>query len=250
MTFASSRSQASIGGRSFGDRRRPGVLLALTVATLVLGAPSPAAGPRSPAAPPASIVAQARGRFIAIYPSPRATRPIRWLANPNRDGVPLIFLVKARVAGWEQVRLPIRPNGSTGWVRDRAVMLALDPYRIRVSLGGHRVTVWKGSRVIDEERAGVGRSVLPTPGGTYYLVELLQQPDPSGLYGPYAFGLSAYSNVLFDFGGGPGEIGLHGTNDPGALGTDVSHGCIRISNGGISRLARLLPLGTPVQITE
>jgi lipoprotein-anchoring transpeptidase ErfK/SrfK len=89
---------------------------------------------------------------------------------------------------------------------------------------------------------------VPTPIGVYYLAELLKQPDPWGAYGPYAFGLSAHSNVLYNFGGGAGEIGIHGTNEPGALGRDVSHGCIRISNAGITKLARMLPLGTPVEI--
>ena len=97
-------------------------------------------------------------------------------------------------------------------------------------------------------RAGVGRSVLPTPKGTYFVAELLKQPNPFGPHGPYAFGLSAHSNVLQSFGGGPGQIGIHGTNEPAALGTDVSHGCVRISNAAISKLARLLPLGTPVVI--
>ena len=89
---------------------------------------------------------------------------------------------------------------------------------------------------------------MPTPIGIYYIKELLKQPDPSGPYGPYAFALSAYSNVLYSFGGGAGEIGIHGTNEPAALGSDVSHGCIRISNAAIARLARMLPLGTPVEI--
>jgi lipoprotein-anchoring transpeptidase ErfK/SrfK len=79
-------------------------------------------------------------------------------------------------------------------------------------------------------------------------VELLKQPDRWGLYGPYAVGLSAPSNVLYSFGGGPGQVGIHGTNEPWALGADVSHGCVRISNAAISRLAALLPLGTPVEI--
>jgi lipoprotein-anchoring transpeptidase ErfK/SrfK len=238
-TSASSRSPASIVG----------VHAALALAALTLSTPSLAAGTKAPVAEPASIVAQANGKLIAIYASPHARKPSRWLANPTRDGVPLVFLVRSRAPGWEQVRLPVRPNGSTGWVRDRAVTLALDPYRVQVSLSKPLVIVWNGSRVVAEERAGVGRSVLPTPHGTYYLVELLKQPDPYGLYGPYAFGLSAFSNVLFSFGGGPGEIGMHGTNNPSALGTDVSHGCIRISNDGITKLALLLPLGTPVQIT-
>jgi lipoprotein-anchoring transpeptidase ErfK/SrfK len=79
---------------------------------------------------------------------------------------------------------------------------------------------------------------------------LLRQPDPNGPYGPYALGTSAFSNVLYNFGGGTGEIGLHGTDDPAALGTSVSHGCVRISNTVIARLAKLLPLGTPIVIEK
>jgi lipoprotein-anchoring transpeptidase ErfK/SrfK len=130
------------------------------------------------------------------------------------------------------------------------VALALDPYRITVSLGRHRITVWKSGRSIASEPAGVGRSVLPTPTGVYYIADLLKQPDPRGAYGPYAFGLSAHSNVLYSFGGGAGQIGLHGTNEPGLLGANVSHGCIRVANSLITRLARILPLGTPVEISS
>ena len=54
--------------------------------------------------------------------------------------------------------------------------------------------------------------------------------------------------MLFDFGGGDGQFGIHGTNDPSGLGRDVSHGCIRMSNAGITLLAQTLPLGVPVEI--
>jgi lipoprotein-anchoring transpeptidase ErfK/SrfK len=197
-----------------------------------------------------SVVAQANGRAVFVYRKPGAKRPFRTFANPNPHGARLVFLVKERRKGWEQVYLPSRPNGSIGWIRDDQISLASNPYRVVVSLGGHSLTLYKGGRVVHREQAGVGRSVTATPTGTYYVVELLQQASPSGVYGPYAFGLSAFSNALYSFGGGPGQIGLHGTNEPGRLGTDVSHGCIRISNAGITRLARLLPLGTPVQITS
>jgi hypothetical protein len=170
------------------------------------------------------------------------------LRSPNADGAPLVFLVKGRRYGWELVYLPSRPNGSVAWIRDREVTLSLDPYKVIVYLHAHLLVALKEGRVIAREAAGVGRSVLPTPMGTYYIVELLKQPDRWGLYGPYAFGISAHSNVLYSFGGGPGQIGIHGTNEPWALGADVSHGCVRISNAAITRLARLLPLGTPVEI--
>jgi lipoprotein-anchoring transpeptidase ErfK/SrfK len=216
------------------------------VAAVVLAAG--AAGTAAAAVPAESVVAQVTTRQVQVFRRPGDRRPFVALPGKTANGTPLVFLVKRRAAGWEQVYLPVRPNGSTGWVRDTAVDLSLDPFRVSVSLHAHLLTVTRDGAIVHRERAAVGRSVLPTPTGLYYIAELMQQPDPSGPYGPYAFGLSAHSNVLYSFGGGAGEIGIHGTNEPGALGTDVSHGCIRISNAGIAALARLLPLGTPVEI--
>lgn len=45
-----------------------------------------------------------------------------------------------------------------------------------------------------------------------------------------------------------GACEIHGTNQPETIGRDVSHGCIRVHNDVIRGLARLLPLGTPVEI--
>jgi lipoprotein-anchoring transpeptidase ErfK/SrfK len=234
-------------GRLFGGGRRGGLLAAAVLAALALSGQA-AAKPGGITAG-ASIIAQAHARSVPVYRSFKAKKPFLVLSNPTRDGGRLVFLVVARYPGWEQVRLAVRPNGTTGWIKDSAVDLVLDPYSVQVSLHDHRLIARKGSQVLFSTRAGVGRSVLPTPTGQYYIVELLRQSDPSGPYGPFAFGLSAFSNVLYSFGGGPGQIGLHGTDDPGALGTDVSHGCIRVSNSVISRLAGILPLGTPVEIT-
>jgi lipoprotein-anchoring transpeptidase ErfK/SrfK len=200
--------------------------------------------------PSVSIVAQARHGAVQVFRSPTGVTPFRTFSNPNSDGAPLVFLVKARGEGWEQVYLPVRPNGATGWIRDRDVVLATDPYQVRVSLNAHTLTVLRGGRRVFRTQAGVGRTVLPTPRGVYFITELLRQPDPKGAYGPYAFGTSAHSNVLYSFGGGPGQIGIHGTNEPWALGSNVSHGCIRVANAAIARLARMLPLGTPVQIVS
>ncbi len=195
-----------------------------------------------------SIVAQATGTSVSVFRTPSATRPFQVFRNPTADGAPLVFLVRRRVPGWDQVRLPMRPNGIVGWVRARAVRLAVDAYRVTVSLERHRITVWRNGRAIARDPVVVGRPSLPTPTGLYYLTALLRQADPRGAYGPYAFGLSAFSTVLETFGGGPGQIGIHGTNEPALLGTSASHGCIRVANSVITRLARILPLGTPVVI--
>jgi lipoprotein-anchoring transpeptidase ErfK/SrfK len=223
-----------------------GIVIAVAAALVAAAAAHATAGAARTNA--TSLVAQARRAQIAVYRSPQAVTPFRRFSNPNADGASLVFLVKERGDGWEKVYLPIRPNGATGWVRDRDVDLSLNPYRLVVSLRSHTLILLKAGRVIDRQQAGVGRSVLPTPHGLYYITELLKQPNAEGAYGPYAFGLSAHSNVLYSFGGGSGQIGIHGTNEPWALGSDVSHGCIRVANAAISRLARMLPLGTPVRI--
>jgi len=204
----------------------------------------------SAAAVPPSVVAQAVGGSITVYQAPVRDKVLVTLANPAPGGQPWVFLVKSRRQGWDEVYLPRRPNGSTGWVKAGKVVLALDAYRVGVSLSAHMVTVWKNGVVVHRYRAGVGKPSTPTPTGHFFLVQLLRQPTPDGEYGPYAFGLSSFSTALSSFGGGPGQIGLHGTNDPAGLGTDVSHGCVRIDNAAITQLAHVLPLGTPVTITR
>jgi lipoprotein-anchoring transpeptidase ErfK/SrfK len=216
-----------------------GLTLAILTPTCAVAAPASA-----------SVVATAIGKVVTVYRAPRAGRVLLRLPNTTTGGGPAVFLVKSRRPGWEQIYLPLRPNGRTGWVRDSEVGLTRDGYRVAVSLSAHKLTVTRNGVVVDREPVGVGTTATPTPTGHFYLVELLTQTDPNGLYGPYAFGLSAYSDVLSSFGGGPGQIGLHGTDDPSGLGTSVSHGCVRISNAAIARLARLLPLGTPVVITN
>lgn len=199
-----------------------------------------------------SVVAHARGRSVALFRRAGASRPYRRLGERRLEGhrVPLVFLVSVRRAGWARVELPIRPNLSFAWVRARDVSYASNPYRVRVELRTHRLLVWNGKKQIVRRPVGVGRSLSPTPTGRYYVTELLKPPNPGGFYGPYAFGLSAHSPVYTTFAGGDGQVGIHGTNEPSALGTNVSHGCIRIDNATITRLAHLLPLGTPVVISH
>jgi lipoprotein-anchoring transpeptidase ErfK/SrfK len=211
---------------------------------------APTASARQASAGHASAVrtvATAIGRSVAVHHGPDGPILMR-LANPNEDGAPLVFLVEEQRPGWLRVLLPVRPNGANGWIGTDAVTLSSTGYRIDVYLAAHRIVVSDGARAVDDEPIGVGRANTPTPGGEYYITELLQQPTPDGPYGPYAYGLSGYSNVLHAFNGGTGIVGIHGTNDPAGLGHDVSHGCIRMSNAGISKLAHLLPLGTPVDI--
>ncbi len=196
-----------------------------------------------------ALVAQVRGHRIALHRRPGGRRTGRLRARRIEGRrIPLVLLVQRRRKGWLRVHLPVRPNGSLAWVRERRVRLRVNPYRIEVSLRRHRLSVWRYGRRLMTEKVGVGLSLAPTPTGRYFVTDLIKARDPRGLYGPYAFGLSAFSTVHTTFGTGNGQIGIHGTDRPKALGTDVSQGCIRLSNATITSLARRLPLGTPVDV--
>ena len=80
------------------------------------------------------------------------------------------------------------------------------------------------------------------------MVAKVQPARKGGPYGVLAIGLSAYSDTLTDWVGG-GQVAIHGTNDPAKIGTDASHGCVRMKNEDILQLSALTPLGTPVTIT-
>ena len=210
--------------------------------------PLPPAFPSPPTAPRhRSLVATVKGASIEVFDSPDpSTPPSRTFENPRPSGAEQVFLVIDEHGDWLDVMLPVRPNGSTGWIRAADVTIAGHDYRIVVELGAHRLTVLKGDGVFHEEAVGVGVANTPTPGGLFYTVELFASQKPA--YGPYAYGLSGYSEVLYDFAGGDGQFGIHGTSDPSGLGSDVSNGCIRMSNEGITRLAETLPIGVPVEI--
>ncbi len=184
---------------------------------------------------------------IAIYSAP-AGHVVRRLANPQPLGVPLTFLLETRLGPWLQVYLPLRPDGSTGWIRTADATVAGVPWTIVVHRRALRLDLYRFGTLVKAFPIGLGTSDTPTPGGVYYLKELLRPPDPNGFYGPYAFGLSGFSNVLHAFDGGNGVIGIHGTSDPASIGHRESHGCIRMRNPDVSYLAKRLPLGTPVKI--
>jgi lipoprotein-anchoring transpeptidase ErfK/SrfK len=168
-------------------------------------------------------------------------------------GSPTPFLVQgvhrgARGATWFKVLLPRRPNGSTGWIRRDQVRLVGVERHAEVDLSDRTLRLYRGDRVEQVFRVGVGEPGTPTPTGHFFVTVKLRPPQISPVYGAWALGLSAYSPVLDQFGTGDGQIALHGTANPGDLGRAVSHGCVRLDNQAISSLAEQLPIGAPVTI--
>lgn len=201
--------------------------------------------------PGLSFVAEAIGATVTAYADNALTQPIADFANPIASGGPLAFLVD-QFDGLDRFRvlLPTRPNGSFGWIDSADVELFRHNYAIRVELDAFTLTLFERDVAIFETTVGVARDNAPTPLGRYYTTELIQPIEPHSVYGAYAYGLSGYSETFEEFAGGPAQLGIHGTNDPDTLGSNVSSGCIRLHNDDIRLLVEQigLPVGVPVEV--
>lgn len=207
--------------------------------------------PTTGVVPAKTLVAAALGRYVKVFETPTSAKPSITFDNRKNFSGRHVFIVTAKAdGGWLKVLVPARPNGRIGWVNIREVGVFEHDYSIVVSLSSKSLTLYKAGQVIQTEKVAIGSAKYPTPTGIFFTRELARPANPKGAYGPYAFGLSGYSNVLQKFGRGDGQIGIHGTNAPGALGTAVSHGCVRVRNEGITKMAKLLPQGVPVDIQK
>jgi hypothetical protein len=181
------------------------------------------------------IAASKRRASIRVYrrPGSRRVRAERARRFAGRR-IPLRFMVVGKKRGWVKVQLR---GGASRWVRRHDVVISHTPYKLVVDRRRHRMVLLRNNRIAKRFRIAVGAELTPTPKGRYYVTDLIRSTDP--FYGPYAFGLSAQTRE---------QVGIHGTNQPDSIGQDVSRGCIRVHNGVIKRLARLVPIGAPVVI--
>ena len=253
--------------RHLAQRSRAKSAAALSLALLTFGsgglAAAVVAGPaaaqagakRLSSAKPAASYPQAGPLVVAsvvVRSAPsRSGRPIKVLKQFRPDSrATIVFAVGAIRNGsgatWYSVEVPGRPNGLMGWIPAGAVRLYAVYTKIVVDRGRRRLTLYDHGRVRLQTKVAVGRPGIETPTGRYY-IQAAYQPTEHGL-GAFAFETSAYSK-LSDWPGG-GIVGIHGTPYPNLLGSAVSHGCVRVSNGIARTLKRLVPIGTAVVIVN
>jgi lipoprotein-anchoring transpeptidase ErfK/SrfK len=248
------------GGPS--DLNLPSTPTTAPKATTTIGAaaPTPPVGSPEPDLPDyVSLVAVSRVPRLAVFKSPDAARPAREIANPwyatandPSTKIEQVFLVDTRQGnGWLKVQLPVSPNGATGWIRESDVHINKVGYKLKVELDARLITVFHRGDKIYEGPVAVGAPRSPTPTGRYFLRGVLAVPNGAPrLFGRYALGLASRTNALATSLGADDEVGIHGNNDPSALGRAVTLGSIRMENAEIAELATLLPLGTPVEIVN
>ncbi len=224
----------------------PGVTGSLAARALVT-VPPETVGPTQVIDDP-STVATAIVSSVPLYSSPDDSAPFRSMASPNYLGAPLVLLVAATQDGWVKAYVPIRPNGSMAWIPAADVVLSSVQEHILVDLAARRLTLYSGNEAVFQVPVAPGAPRSPTPTGMFFVTYIVRLTDPGGPYGPYALGLSGFSDTYFSFEGGPGQIAIHGTDDPSVIGSDSSNGCIRLRNADVAALAKMVPWGIPVEI--
>lgn len=185
---------------------------------------------------------------VAIRDAPSASaQVVARMAATTPERTENIVLVTGPTRAADGLWVPVRADGATGWV-PREVLGGYEAVdtRLLVDTRAFTATLLRGDRVVFRARIGVGTASAPTPTGSFYVRNRLTRYR-SEFYGPVAFGTSARS-TLTDWPAG-GMVGIHGTSRPELLPGRVSHGCIRMRNADILALARLMPIGTPVEIT-
>jgi len=232
----------SAGGRHW---RLPALLVALTLA----GA-APVGAAVVSVKPSQALVTLLRAHEARSGPGVRTAALDLVPATTPITGERTTLPVLARRGHWLKVMLPGRPNGHEGWILKGATRSSVTDWHIVVDTSQRHVTLYLAGKRVRILEAVVGKPSTPTPTGEFFIEEsvALRSTDVGA---PFALALSARSNVLQEFDGGPGQIALHGLDNVGGTpGTAVSHGCVRLSDQAMRWLVARVGPGVPVTITR
>ncbi|MEX1003932.1 MAG: L,D-transpeptidase [Acidimicrobiia bacterium] len=187
---------------------------------------------------------------VEVFRAPGDATAFRVLDERTILGTETVALVLGGSDAWLEVLLPGRPNGETGWIRAIDVERYTVGRQAVVNLTTRTLQVLENDEVIFETSVGIGSPSSPTPVGAFFVTDAVRITNPTGPWGPYAFGLSARSDSVTEFNGGDGIIGVHGTNRLTSIGEAQSLGCVRLPNDVMMELSELLSVGSPVTITS
>mgnify|MGYP000980874097 FL=1 len=110
-------------------------------------------------------------------------------------------------------------------------------YLIFIEIEDKTLYLLEDGKCIKEYRIASGKSGMPSPIGSWKVVE---KSDWGEGFGGRWLGL----NVPW------GIYGIHGTLEGGSIGSAASHGCIRMFSEDVAELYRLVPIGTDVAIVN
>ena len=196
------------------------------------------------------------GSYVARLVAPTAIRSapgsgtILMRINPATAPATLLALGETTVNGRRYIKVHMSRRGrDNGWLPASNVLVGREFWWVELVRNTRRLTLYSHGKRVLSVRVVVGAPATPTPLGLF-AVHHITRNDSSSVLGPYTIQLTAFSDVLHEFAGGPGRIAMHGMR--GALvapaGSAVSHGCIRIRNQKLKKIAARVRAGTPMYI--
>jgi lipoprotein-anchoring transpeptidase ErfK/SrfK len=228
----------------------------LAAAALAVAAGTAQAAEPLPAAP--TKTEAWTGRVVATVTARTAPKPdapkrmvLKTTAPFSGNGTVVLITRRTVVDGvpWVEVLLPMRPNGTRGWIPQDVLVLSRTRVRVAIDLSERRLRVFRAGKRVMAASIAIGKPATPTPTGPHFAIaERIDTNMPGGFLGPIVLPLTGFSETLNEFAGGNGRVAIHGTSLPALIGTQASHGCMRMRNADIVRLARLATPGTPVSI--
>ena len=164
----------------------------------------------------------------------RTVIPATWF------GAPSALPVLSRTPGWLEVRIAQRPNGQVGWIHQEAARLTRTPFHLVIDLRTTHLQLYQQGRLAMDAPVGIGTPRYPTPTGHYFVALFARSPNPG--YGPFVMVTSAHSETITDWEqSGDAIVAIHGPlgsdQEIGTTGAAVSHGCIRLHDADLARLA-------------
>jgi lipoprotein-anchoring transpeptidase ErfK/SrfK len=182
--------------------------------------------------------ARGRGRVLGTIPPHSPTFDVPTVAWVRRTGPH---------ERWGRVTTPYAAGHPAGWIPLGGLARTSTPFSVRVDLSAHTLTLRRRGREVRSFPTATGGPSTPTPTGAYWVTDRVHYPS-AGIYGHFAFGLSAIQTDLPPDWNGGDQIAIHGTPDPASIGTSASSGCLRVSATALSALRPRLRVGTPVVI--
>jgi len=125
--------------------------------------------------------------------------------------------------------------------------------RIVIDLSDRRLTLYEGEQVVTTYPVAVGRSGWRTPTGEFEVTQMVRDPAWMNPFTQEVIGGGNPRNPLGRFWigfwtDGDNWVGMHGTPNPESVGTEASHGCVRLYNEDIQSLFSQVSMGTPVAV--
>jgi lipoprotein-anchoring transpeptidase ErfK/SrfK len=189
--------------------------------------------------------------------------PVSVLARPG--GVPLatvgaktsfgsarVLSVTRRSGHWLRVSTADLQSGRDGWIDANApsITISKTPVEIVIRLGTKTLELRRADQVLRRFTVGVGAPESPTPTGRFAVTDELAGPSYSPVYGCCILALSVRQTRLPAGWTGGDRIAIHGTNVASTIGNALSSGCLHATDADLRYLMRLVPLGTPVTISN